>query len=563
MATPNSPESAGPPRSRSLNRTLAIAIALASIALVSFGLASISSQASAQSTCNGLAVTVDIGAGQLPTDGDDVILGTDGADLIAANAGNDTVCGEGGNDTIWGQLGNDQIFGGSGDDKLRGGDGDDYLSGGDGADDLNGGRGDDTVNGDSGNDAKVRGGTGEDTVDGGAGDDQIVAGNGGTDVVNGGDGNDVLVTGGPRPDTVNGGSGNDTVKGNGGADIVSGEAGDDALFGGAQPDTLDGGSGTDSCNGGVQDDVAVNCEDHINVETINQAAPPTGATFESAYTLTGTDACPVISNFLNVSLFDGAGAAYPDPTLAVTCAADSFTATSNGIPHTPFVQLTPGDLTEQDYEITIPLNPVIASEPTSIGYLDAANTRLGTLGVSINGLPWYGPTEGGFPDPYGDPLNNGIIDDCGGHHFQYHYHAMVMPCFAPDWNDSLPSPIIGYALDGFPVYGPTGCLDSDCTEVVTFQSGFQITGDISTYAFDNVTYVPNQGVEFLDECNGRVQPDGSYGYHATATFPYIIGCFMGEVSLAAGPGGPPGGGPPGGGPPGGGGPGGPPIVAAE
>ena len=227
--------------------------------------------------------------------------------------------------------------------------------------------------------------------------------------------------------------------------------------------------------------------------------------------------------------------------------------------HTPFVQLTPGDLTVQDYEVTIPLNPVIADQPTQIGYLDAVNTRLGTLGVSINGLPWYGPTEGGFPDPYGDPLANGIIDDCGGHHFQYHYHAMATTCFAPDWNASLPSPVIGYALDGFPVYGPTGCLDLACTQIVTFQSGYQVTGDTSTYAFDNVTYVAGQGDTYLDQCNGRIQPDGTYGYHATATFPYIIGCFAGEVELAAGPGG---GGPGGGGPPGGG-PGGPPPADAE
>ena len=35
----------------------------------------------------------------------------------------------------------------------------------------------------------------------------------------------------------------------------------------------------------------------------------------------------------------------------------------------------------------------------------------------------------------------------------------------------------------------------------------------------------------LDACNGRTQPDGTYGYHVTTNFPYIIGCFTGTATL--------------------------------
>ena len=69
-----------------------------------------------------------------------------------------------------------------------------------------------------------------------------------------------------------------------------------------------------------------------------------------------------------------------------------------------------------------------------------------------------------------------------------------------------------------------------------------------------------------------MQPDGSYGYHATMSFPYIIGCFKGTptsqtggaaapMTMGGGTGGqPPAGGLQGGPPPAGGLQGGPPPV---
>lgn len=221
--------------------------------------------------CGGRLVTVDIGAGQVPTSGADVILGTPGPDAIAAGDGDDFVCGAGGNDTIWGQGGDDTLFGDTGDDKMRGGNGDDVLRGGDGVDDLSGGRGNDGVFGEGGDDKAIRGGTGDDVVDGGDGNDALIAGNGGADQVSGGAGDDPLVTGGPRPDIVSGGAGNDIVKGHKGADIIHGDAGNDDLRGGPQPDTIDGGAGIDTCNGGTtgdgatESDTTVNCESALNV----------------------------------------------------------------------------------------------------------------------------------------------------------------------------------------------------------------------------------------------------------------------------------------------------------
>jgi hypothetical protein len=77
--------------------------------------------------------------------------------------------------------------------------------------------------------------------------------------------------------------------------------------------------------------------------------------------------------------------------------------------------------------------------------------------------------------------------------------------------------------------------------VIEFESAWEQTGDPSTYAWENHEYVEKGGEQYLDQCNGRTQPDGSYGYHATATFPYILGCYVGSAE-GAGEDGPPNGG---------------------
>lgn len=219
--------------------------------------------------CGSVVATVNLALGQVPTNGNDVIVGTPGPDVIAAGDGDDVICGLGGNDIIFGQNGNDIIHGGEGDDKLRGGNGNDTIHGDNGADNVAGGRDDDFVYGDAGDDPIVRGNTGDDLVDGGPGNDALVAGNGGSDTVIGGPGDD-KVTGGPRPDTVSGGSGQDEVKGNKGADIITGDDGNDILKGGPQPDTIDGGGGTDDCNGGTTGDDAVEGDSAVNCEVIKQ-----------------------------------------------------------------------------------------------------------------------------------------------------------------------------------------------------------------------------------------------------------------------------------------------------
>jgi hypothetical protein len=215
--------------------------------------------------------------------------------------------------------------------------------------------------------------------------------------------------------------------------------------------------------------------------------------------------------------------AYPDPMLRAYCDADYLNIESNGIIGYQFVPMTPNALRAQTNAWQVPLVPEFSDTLTTI-------PLLGVVAVAINGIPIYGANEAATPGNYGDPVYNAIVDFCNGHtgpQGDYHYHALVQECLAQAALEGVPSPIIGFALDGFPIYGPNGCLDAACTQVATFSSSWETTGDPTVLAWDNHTFTPNSDPTKLDQCNGRIGPDGSYAYYATANFPYTIGCYHG------------------------------------
>src|SRR5690606_39007755 len=99
-----------------------------------------------------------------------------------------------------------------------------------------------------------------------------------------------------------------------------------------------------------------------------------------------------------------------------------------------------------------------------------------------------------------------MLDDCWGHPHDnglYHYHS-VTTCLDDIWEGGH-SKLVGYAFDGFGIYGHYG-----------------EEGQVLTNAD-------------LDECHGHtheIEWDGEmrsmYHYHATWEFPYAIGCYRGE-----------------------------------
>lgn len=144
-----------------------------------------------------------------------------------------------------------------------------------------------------------------------------------------------------------------------------------------------------------------------------------------------------------------------------------------------------------DNAFRIPRRPVPADRPVS------AKSALfsGAIAVAVNGIPIFNPIKN---DGRTDTYLAGELDEYGGHCGRaddYHYH--VAPLHLVD-TVGVPNPI-GYALDGYPLYGLT---EADGSEPLG-----------------------------LDEFNGHEGPGGQYHYHSTRTYPYVNGGLRGAVRV--------------------------------
>jgi YHYH protein len=147
----------------------------------------------------------------------------------------------------------------------------------------------------------------------------------------------------------------------------------------------------------------------------------------------------------------------------------------------------PNTIATMSYTFKIPIYPKVAT--------NHAATPMGVMGVSLNGVPFYNQYAGvntpltseiaSFDKYYGHPDAKGA----------YHYH--VEPLYLTTIK-STKSGLMGFLLDGFPVYGPNE------------ESG---------------TVVSNSN---LDVYHGHTHatvdyPSGIYHYHFTSTSPYLNG----------------------------------------
>ena len=233
---------------------------------------------------------------------------------------------------------------------------------------------------------------------------------------------------------------------------------------------------------------------------------------------------------------------------------DNMVVHSNGIPNHDFESTIGCCASEQEYIWHIPLYPEIDPTP------DPVPDR-GAIAVTVTGVPIFGPEEG----PGGDAValeHEYFIEDrqaidlgiCGGHSgpggtYHYHYDSNCMHWHSDenesilDWSmdliDSLKaSPIIGFAFDGFPIYGIYGYTAFQI--VSEMKSSYQLELNKTGYGgSDDWEYIEDLGN--LDECNGHIGyvPDLTspiYHYHATRLngkgelgFPYFMNCYKGEV----------------------------------
>jgi YHYH protein len=137
------------------------------------------------------------------------------------------------------------------------------------------------------------------------------------------------------------------------------------------------------------------------------------------------------------------------------------------------------------------------------------------IGISVNGVYLFGALEGGGGNAVDG--SSGITVLCSGHpqpSGNWHYHNPSVAC-----KEAATDELVGWALDGFPIYGATAGSKEDADAV-------------------------------LDECNGR-DVDDSYGYkyhvrtreqvdetltdnagpNNTENWKYFLGCYKGETAV--------------------------------
>ena len=149
--------------------------------------------------------------------------------------------------------------------------------------------------------------------------------------------------------------------------------------------------------------------------------------------------------------------------------------------------INPNRITAQNYVLRIPAQPACAAS--------TSDTAMDAIGVASNGVVFFNQYAAGNA-----PLTSEIasFDLYAGHpamRGNYHYH--LEPSFLTASNKSA---LIGWALDGFPVYGPQN---------------------------------PGGSTPVLDACNGEFGatpefPGGIYHYHASSAPPYLLGCYAGN-----------------------------------
>jgi len=155
----------------------------------------------------------------------------------------------------------------------------------------------------------------------------------------------------------------------------------------------------------------------------------------------------------------------------------------------------PNTIQSQSMSLHLPANPTLASSASCV--------PMGMIGISLSGAAIFNALDARGEDA---PAHE-IQDECGGHPQRtglYHYHNASECMIEGDKTADGHSGLVGYALDGFGIYGLEGANDKHMSN------------------------------DDLDDCHGHVGDvmwDGElvnmFHYHLTDEYPYTIGCFVG------------------------------------
>ncbi|HEX8749396.1 MAG TPA: YHYH protein [Pyrinomonadaceae bacterium] len=218
----------------------------------------------------------------------------------------------------------------------------------------------------------------------------------------------------------------------------------------------------------------------------------------------------------------------------------------------------PNTASNQSYVFKIPRHP---TENTGT----KTSTPLGSIGVWKNGVVMFNALDAMSYQNQNIWHQNAVVvegpsfDSCLGHPQQtgaYHHHQNPRCLYTA--NAAQHSPLLGYAFDGFPIYGPYGYSNANgsggikrivssyrlrnITQRRTLADGTSLSASqygpsVSTqyplgYYAEDYEYM--SGLGDLDQYNGRFTvtpeyPNGTYAYFVTtnsdgtSAYPYIIG----------------------------------------
>ncbi len=254
-----------------------------------------------------------------------------------------------------------------------------------------------------------------------------------------------------------------------------------------------------------------------------------------------------------------------DGSFTVSESGDTCTFVSNQIPNHDAGEGSrfATDIAEVNLAVEVTTNPVVADGTTALD--------MGASVIMLNGVKWEaypaacfgvgnepegqeaigcGPDEIENPWRYniGSPLNNFGFDDYLAHVQPgglYHYHSTPSVLYDIECEGTAVSPVIGFAADGFPLYGP--CFEDADGSIRAAETGYTIkdgvredvdgyttpsvVGNVTSDEYDGQFIGDHEWTDAgdLDGCNGMTV-DGQYGYYVTGAYPYVLACYAGTVS---------------------------------
>ena len=211
--------------------------------------------------------------------------------------------------------------------------------------------------------------------------------------------------------------------------------------------------------------------------------------------------------------------------------------TSNGIPAHQFGPFRHNQVSAQKHQYRVTKNPRKNKVKTSL--------MMGASAILLNGVPvdtlsaeCWNVAQHRCHNASEKWRENAMAEgkfNLDGHHAHvqpdgtYHYHGDPNAIYS----HSHSSAIIGYAADGFPIYGPY--IKDAKDSIRRAKSSYQLRHGQRPSNAPNGNYNGDYNDDFkfilgsgdLDECNGGELMGRSYGYYVTSQYPYLISCFKG------------------------------------